>query len=502
MAGTERERWSSNWAFLLAAVGSAVGLGNLWRFPYLAYKYGGGSFLLPYLIALFVLGIPLLVIELALGQKLQKGAIGAFRAVHPRLAGVGFLGVCASFIVVIYYAVVMAWSSFYLIESFSDILPWAEAPKEYFFDEVLGISTSISTMGAVDWHLLVALAGVWLAIYLCIRKGVQSVGDVVMVTVPLPIILLVILFFRGITLDGAMDGIYHYIKPNFSALLSPEIWLAAAGQIFFTFSVSMGIMIAYASFNKPSNNLLRDGIYIALADAAISIFAGFVVFSVLGYMAKETGQPIEEVAASGPGLAFVVFPKALSLMPLWPGFFSILFFLTLLTLGIDSAFSLVESIVVVICDSLEEVRKEQISFWVCFLCFALGFIFTTDAGLYYLDLVDHFTTNILLVVTGFLECVAIGWVLGAEKVRKYINRVSDYHLNESWNLVVKFVIPSILLTLLVVQVCREFESNYSGFPNWAINIGWAVVILPMLIAAGMAIKPSKKKSLESFNGEG
>lgn len=497
MVAAARDRWNSNFAFIFAAVGSAVGLGNIWRFPYLAYKFGGGSFLVPYLLALFILGIPLLMLELSLGQKLQKGAVGAFRAIHPRLSGVGFLGVFSSFIIVTYYAIVMAWATFYLLESFSSSLPWAASPKSYFFDTVLNLSKDISSMGAVDWPLSFALFFVWVMIYLCIRKGVQSVGNVVMITVPLPVLLLVILFIRGITLEGAWIGISEYIRPDFALLLSKDIWISAASQIFFTFSVSMGIMIAYASFNSPKNNVLRDSLVIAFSDAAISIFSGFVVFSVLGYMAFETGQPLSEVAASGPGLAFVVFPKALSLMP-WPGFFSVLFFLTLLTLGIDSAFSLVESIVVVICDHFSEMSKETIALWVCSLCFMLGFIFTTDAGLYYLDLIDYYATNFLLVVVGLLECLAISWVLGADKIRSYISRVSNTSIHKTWNLAIQYVIPTILVGLLCWNTYGEGAENYGGYPNWAAQIGRTTVAIPLIIAFFMAVFPGKSEVEEKF----
>lgn len=500
MSDIVRERWNSSRSFTLAAVGSAVGLGNMWRFPYLAYKYGGGAFLFPYIIALFVLGIPLLILELALGQKLQKGAIKAFKAIHPRLVGIGFLGIATSFIIVIYYATVMAWTAFYLVQSFSQNLPWADNPKGYFFQNVLNISESIAEMGTVNWHLLLALACVWVATYFCIRKGVQSVGSIVSITVFLPIILLIILlvifFFRGITLDGAWTGIYYYACPDFSALLSAEVWIAAASQIFFTFSISMGVMIAYASFNKPTNNILKNALVIALFDAAISIFSGFIVFSVIGHMAYETGQPVLDVATSGPGLTFVVFPKLLALMPWWTGFFSVLFFLVLLTLGIDSVFSLVESIVVVISDNLSEIRKEQISYWVCALCFSLSFFFTTDAGLYYLDLIDHYVTNFLLVFVGILECIAIGWIFGVERVRQYINSLSSYKVHKRWNIVVKLVIPLVLGTLLFLYVGEELDLPYGGYPNWAVKIAYSIVGFPVFIAVAMTLRPQKKITVD------
>ena len=326
----KRDRWSSRTIFLFAAIGSAVGLGNVWRFPYLTYKFGGGAFLIPYLISLLVIGIPLLMLEFALGQKFQKGAVRSFNSLHPTLGVIGLGAILAGFVVVIYYAVVMAWSLVYLLKSFNTNLPWSSNAESYFFNSVLGITDSVGNIGGISPALVLALLAVWIGIFLIVRKGVKSVGKVVVITMPLPIILLIILFIRGITLPGAFSGIAAYLKPDFSAILDPEIWLAAVSQIFFTLSVAFGIMIAYASFNKKTQSVAGDTYITAFADAAISLFAGFVVFSILGYMATTAGVGIDEVATSGPGLAFVVFPQALSLMP-FAWFFSILFFYLLLT---------------------------------------------------------------------------------------------------------------------------------------------------------------------------
>jgi len=363
-----RARWTSRTIFLFAAIGSAVGLGNIWRFPYLTYKFGGGAFLIPYLLALIILGIPLLILEFAIGQKLQQGAVGAFRKINSRLRGIGAGAIISGFLVVIYYAAVIAWTVFFFIKSFNFELPWAEDAGAYFFSSVLGISEGVGVLGGINIPLLFALLFVWVAIYFSVRKGIKSVGKVVLITMPLPIILLIILFFRGITLPGALTGISYYLTPDFSALLSTEIWLAAISQIFFTLSLAFGIMIAYASFNKEDQDIAGDSYITAISNSAISIFAGFVVFAVLGYMSFTSGIGIEEVAVSGPGLAFVVFPQALALMPLaW--FFAILFFLMLFTLGLDSAFSLVEGINTVVGDTLDRPNRKKIAFVVCSVSF-------------------------------------------------------------------------------------------------------------------------------------
>jgi len=251
-------------------------------------------------------------------------------------------------------------------------------------------------------------------------------------------------------------------------------------------------MVAYASYNKETQDITKDAYTTAIANSAISLFSGFVVFAILGYMATAKNVAVSEVVASGPGLAFVVFPEALALMPM-PWFFSILFFLTLLTLGIDSAFSLVEAVNTVIADKKKELAQKKIAAWVCGTAFVLGIVFTTQAGLYILDVVDHFVTNFGLVMVGVFECVAIGWIYKASRLRKYINSVSERKLGMWWDTAIMYVIPVILVLLLLNQFIIEMRSNYEGYPDWAIGLGWLSVLIPLAIAFLLAMQPGKKK---------
>jgi NSS family neurotransmitter:Na+ symporter len=341
-----RDRWSSHLIFLFAAIGSAVGLGNVWRFPYLAGKYGGGAFLIPYLIVLFLLGIPILILEFALGQRMQKGAVGAFGKINPRLRGIGFNAIFVGFIVCAYYAVVMAWALIYFFHSFH--VSWANAPKDFFFSNVLEMSSHVRFLDGINWIVFAALIAVWVLIYFCVWKGTKSVGRVVMITMPLPILLILVLAVRGMTLPGSLEGILFYITPNFRALFDMQVWNAAISQIFFTLSISFGIMIAYSSYAEKMD-IKKNAWVIAIVNSLISIVAGFAVFATLGFMAAKQGVPVAEVAAAGPSLAFIAFPQALSMMP-WAGLFSLIFFVALLSLAIDSAFSLVEAVTSVVRD--------------------------------------------------------------------------------------------------------------------------------------------------------
>jgi len=333
----------------------------VWRFPYLAGKYGGGAFLVPYIIMLFVLGLPLLIMEFAIGQKMQLGAVGAFQKIEQKLAGIGLASVLCGFVVVTYYAVIMAWSLLYMFFSFK--VSWGADTRSFFFNQVLHLSSGAGEPGHIALPILFALVAVWILIYFSVWKGVKSVGKVVMITMPLPVILLLLLLVRGVTLPGAGGGIIFYLKPDFGALLDLAVWHAAASQIFFTLSLAFGVMIAYASFQHESSDISKTAVITALVNSTISIVAGFAVFSTLGYMAVKSVISIEELAAaSGPSLAFIVFPKALSLMPMAP-LFAVLFFVMLISLAIDSAFSLVEAASTVLCDDHPHLRTEDISLY-------------------------------------------------------------------------------------------------------------------------------------------
>ena len=487
-----RQRWASRTVFLLAAIGSAVGLGNVWRFPYLAGKYGGGAFLVPYLIALVLVGIPLLMLEFSIGQKMQRGAIGSFRQLHPWFGGLGVFALISSAILVSYYAVVMAWCLLYFLSSFQ--IKWSDNAQDYYFQQVLQLSDSINVIGGIRWPILLALAAVWVAIYFCVWKGTKSVGKVVLYSVPLPVVLLGVLLLRTVTLPGFLRGWGLYLYPVWTALADPEVWTAAFSQIFFTLSLGFGIMVTYASYKNNDDDIAKDTWLTALLNSSISLFAGFVVFGVLGYMAAQTQTPIEALAASGPGLAFVVFPEALSRMPLASAF-SALFFITLLSLGIDSAFSLVEGINAALLDWHPQWKLKWISFFVCLVGFLVGILYTTNAGLYFLDIADHFVTNYNLMFMGLLQTILAGWIYGIEQLRRYVDAVSDWRVGKGWNIAVKYVIPIVLTTLMLAQFSKDIQTPYENYPAWALSIGWTIVFLPLLLLALSLVSAMKKKPI-------
>jgi NSS family neurotransmitter:Na+ symporter len=492
-----RERWDRRGAFVMAAIGSAIGLGNVWRFPYMAYANGGGAFFIPYLIALITTGIPLVALEYYLGVRYQKGPTEAYDHVKKKTNYIGWFALGTAAMITFYYTVVMSWAWNYLYYSIG--VDWAGDEKNFFFGKVLGISDSIQHLGGIQWYLVLGNVVTWAVIFLVIFKGVKVVGKVVTWTVCIPWALILILIIRGVTLQGSANGLDFYLRPNFSHLLNPTVWLGAYGQIFFSLSLGFGIMIAYASYLPEDSDINTNAWVVSFANCATSFFAGFAVFSVLGYLAFTTNQPVEKVVGAGPGLAFVIYPTAIAKLPggvAVQSIFGIMFFLMLVTLGIDSAFSLVEAIVTGLKDSFN-LNRAKVTFWVCFVGFVVGFLYTSRAGLYWLDVVDHWM-NWGLVIVGLLEAILIGWFFDIHKVSSDIDSTSEMKFGKFWIICVKYITPAILLITIILSIYKELKSPYEGYPIWSLMAGgWILLISLMFFAFVM----QSRKEIPTMNAK-
>jgi NSS family neurotransmitter:Na+ symporter len=483
------ERWSGRTIFVLAAVGSAVGLGNLWRFPYIVYDNGGAVFLIPWLVAIFTAGFPLLVLEMAVGcwgrSKFDvKGAPAAFGAMRPGMRWIGWGALANGFIIVCFYAVVMGWAFNYLVKSFT--LGWGSDAQGHFFNQVLQISSGPGDINKLVPALLMGAIVAWICVYLAIFKGTRIVAKIVTWTVPLPVLIIIVFLIRGLTLPGAFDGLAFYLKPEWGKLLEPKVWLAAYAQVFFSMTLAFGVMPAYASYLPKNSDISANALWVTILNASVSFISGFAVFTILGFLALQKGVAVSEVVSSGPGLAFVTYPTAISLMPVFAKVFGVLFFITLLTLAIDSAFSLVEGIVAGIRDYLP-FKRETITFAICSIALAGGVLFCTDAGLYWLDIVDHHINNFGLTAFGLFECIAIGWIFGAERIRKFVNSTSDFSIGRWWNFCIKYLTPAVLIFIIVTTLIQRIRVPYEGYPQWALLVGgWGAVALAFLIAFGLS----------------
>ena len=486
-----REQWSSRTTFVLAAVGSAVGLGNLWRFPYIVYDSGGAVFLIPWIIALVTAGFPLLVLEMAIGcwgrDKFDvNGAPAAFEGINPKMRWIGWGTLGNGFIISCYYVMIMGVTLVYLKDSLT--LAWGDNASDHFYQKVLHLSSGPENLDGIVTAVLIGLVISWVFIYLAIFKGTKVVSVVVKWTVPLPVIMIIAFVIRGLTLEGAAQGVSYYLRPEWSKLYDPKVWLAAYSQVFFSITLAFGVMPAYASYLPKKSDISLNALWVTVLDAAISFTAGFAVFTVLGFLAVQQGVEVSDVATGGAGLAFVTYPTAISKMPLWPVLFGFLFFLTLITLAIDSAFSLIEAVVAGFNDYVPA-KRETITLIVCLVAMAIGLLFCTHAGLFWLDIVDHHINNFGLTIFGLIECIAIGWFVGAENVREFINSVSDFSLGRWWNFCIKYLTPAVLIFIIGMNLFERITVAYEGYPQWALVVGgWGAVALTFVAAIVFSLR--------------
>lgn len=473
-----RDRWGSRTSFVLASIGSAIGLGNVWRFPYICYANGGGAFLVAWLVALFTAGIPLMILEFGLGHKMQGAASEAFYKVNKKFEWFGWMAILVGFFIVCYYAVIMSYCFNYGIHSFT--LAWGENTAK-FFEKTIGLTQSPFEMGGFKKYIFLGLLTSWIFIVLSVWKGVKTVGKVVYATVIIPWILIIVFIIRGVTLPGAVDGLIFYLKPEFAKLLKPGVWLAAYTQVFFSLSVGFGIMIAYSSFLPRKSDIVNNAFIISMANCATSFLAGFAIFGALGYYANLLGKPVADVVTAGPGLAFVTYPHIISNLPFWQPLFGVLFFLMLLTLGIDSAFSLVEAVAAGVRDKWK-LSHLTTNLSVGAIALILGIPLTFGAGLLWLDIVDNFINKFGLSLICLGECILIGWVFGSGKIREYVNSLSEFSIGKWWDFFIRFITPIVLLFLIIMELKDRIISSYEGYPRLAEFLGgWLVIILLPII---------------------
>ena len=462
-----RPQWKTHVGFVLAAVGSAIGLGNIWRFSYLCYKNGGGAFVLPYLIALFIVGVPIMVLEIGLGHKMRGSAPASFANISKKWEWLGWWQVIfVMFGIVLYYSVVISWCLSYLGLSFK--LAWQPDPDSFFFTKFLMASKGPFDIGQLRTPIVFSLLLVWflnwLIVFGGIRKGLERANKIFM---PLLFLLIAIIVIWGLRLPGAKEGIRVYLTPDFSRLKDIRVWMDAFSQIFFTLSLGFGIMIAYASYLPQKSEIVRDALLISGINCAFSLFAGFGVFAVLGYMAHTTGQDISKVVSESIGLAFVAFPKAISLLPAFSKIFGVLFFTSLVIAGLSSSISIIEAFTSGIVDKFHYSRKAVVSILSVF-GFLGGIIFTTQAGLYWLDIVDHFLTQYGLVFAGICECIILGWIYKASRLKQHINHYSTWHLKGWWDFCIRIVAPLVLFILFSSSLVEEFSQPYGNYPYLAL----------------------------------
>ncbi|XP_050651149.1 inactive sodium-dependent neutral amino acid transporter B(0)AT3 isoform X2 [Macaca thibetana thibetana] len=528
--GEERPKWDNKAQYFLSCIGFAVGLGNIWRFPYLCQTYGGGAFLIPYLIALVFEGIPIFHVELAIGQRLRKGSVGVWTAISPYLSGVGFVEECQG----------------------------SSAVSYFWYRQTLNIAADINDSGSIQWWLLLCLAASWAVVYMCIIRGIETTGKVIYFTALFPYLVLTIFVIRGLTLPGATQGLIYLFTPKMHILQNPQVWLDAATQIFFSLSLAFGGHIAFASYNSPRNDCQKDAVVIALVNSMTSLYASIAVFSVLGFKAtndhehcldrnilslinefdfpeqsisrddylavlmhlnatwpKRVAQlPLKvcrledflDKSASGPGLAFIVFTEAVLHMPGAPAW-AVLFFGMLFTLGLSTMFGGMEAVITPMLDMgvlPRWVPKEALTGLVCLACFLFATCFTLQSGNYWLEIFDNVAASLNLLILAFLEVVGVAYVYGMKQFCDDIAWMTGRRPSPYWRLTWRVVSPLLLLTIFVAYITllsqkplsyRAWNPKYELFParqeklypGWVLTTCVLLSLLPLLWVPGVAL---------------
>jgi len=478
-----RGQWGSRIGFILAAIGSAIGLGNIWRFPYMAASNGGGAFLIPYFVALLTAGIPLMILEFGLGHKLRTSAPGAFAKLNKKWEWIGWWQCAVAFTISVYYVAIIAWAMMYVVYSFN--LAWGNDTVG-FFCNFIGLSDSPFQLGGLQWKVFVPLVLVWLINYSILAGGIKGgIEKANKIFMPLLFVLILIITLRGITLPGAVDGLNYLFTPDFSKIMSGRVWVAAYGQIFFTLSIAFAIMIAYSSYLPKKSDIVNNGFITALGNCGFSLLAGIGVFSILGYMAQTQGVGVEEVAKAGVGLAFFVFPQAINTLPGMNGLFGVLFFGCLVFAGLSSSMSIIEAFTSGLIDKFALPRKKALN-WACGVGFIISVIFATGAGLYILDIVDHFINNYGVALAGLVEAVVLGWFFNLEIIRKHINPISDFQVGNWWNICIKYVTPILLGIMTLLNIYEDFAHPYEGYPANALIVE-GVLVAVLAVIAGFVV---------------
>lgn len=484
----ERSQWGTRAGFVMAAVGSAVGLGNIWRFPYVAYENGGGAFFIPYLFALLTAGIPILIMEFTIGHKFRGSApLSFFRMSGKKLEWMGWWAIFVSFVISTYYAVIIAWSMRYTIFSFNQA--WGSDTEAFLFNDFLQLTVTPGQTGGLVWGVLIPLALVWIItlgiLFAGVKKGIELANRIF---IPTLVVIFLVVVIRAVTLDGASLGLDAFFKPNFDAILNPQVWVAAYGHIFFSLSVAFAIMITYASYLPKKSDITNNAFITGFANSAFELLAGIGVFAALGFMANQQGVAVADVAAAGVGLAFVVFPQIINEFPGFNGLFGALFFLSLTLAGLTSLISITETYVAGFSEKFGISRNKAVALGGG-LAAVISILFATQGGLFFLDVADYFINQFGVAAIGLVEVVLIVWVFRkADMLKGHADAISDIRLGGWWKICLGIVTPIVLgymmFGLFKTNLLKEFDTetgNYEGYSDTFIMLGGTAVALGAIV---------------------
>ncbi len=496
-AAPPREQWTGQVGFILAAIGSAVGLGNIWRFPGVAYENGGGAFLIPYIVALLTAGIPILFLDYAIGHRFRGSAPTAFRRLGGRagrwLESLGWFQAAIAFVIGLYYTVVIAWALSFFVFSFD--LRWGDDPAGFLIGDYLQRPDEASFSMEFVPGVLIPLAVVWIAAIVVLALGVaRGLQRVNVIFLPLLVVAFTILVVRALFLDGAAEGLNALFTPDFAALADPSVWIAAYSQIFFSLSIAFGIMITYASYRRRRSNLTAPGLVVAFANSSFEILAGIGVFATLGFFAFQQGVAVAELEGlTGVGLSFITFPAIISQMPGGP-IFGALFFGSLVMAGFTSLISVLQVVSAAVQEKFGmSPRGAAVGVGIVSAVLSI-LLFSTTTGLFALDVADQWANNVGIVASAVLTTVLVIWVLRrGRELRYHLNAVSTFQVGRVWVFFVGVLGPIVLGYMLVQRIIVLIVEGYEGLPGWYLGVvGWGTIAFIVVAAVVLTFVPWRR----------
>ncbi|KAG6462739.1 hypothetical protein O3G_MSEX013438 [Manduca sexta] len=504
-AAIERPYWDNQLEFLMSCIATSVGLGNVWRFPFVAYQNGGGAFLIPYIIVLLVIGKPMYFLETVLGQFSNSNGVKIW-AMSPAMKGTGYAQALGASYVLSYYVSIIALCLYYLAVSFNSTLPWsichpewvncvpsghaaneseiggkAVSSAEYYFTQTVlrqpdGIHDGI---GAPLWDLTLCLLASWIIIFIIVARGVKSSGKAAYFLALFPYVVIFILLIRAVTLPGAGKGILFFITPDWAKILEIRVWYAAITQVFFSLSVCSGTLIMFASYNKFSQNVYRDSMIVTTLDTFTSLISGITIFGVLGNLAyqlnyDDVGQVI---GTGGTSLAFISYPDAIAQSPFVPQLFAVLFFLMMAVLGVGSGVALLSTLNTILLDTFPRVPTIYISSATCTVGFLVGLIYVTPGGQYILELVDYYGGTFMRLFAAITETIGVFWIYGLENlcldVEFMLGIKTSFYWRICWAIVTPIMMVIVFIYALVTTDDLLFGDTYR-YPQGAYIAGYVL----------------------------
>ncbi|MGP4064698.1 sodium-dependent transporter [Oceanobacillus sp. M65] len=482
-----RSNWGTRAGFILAAVGSAIGLGNIWRFPTVAYENGGGAFFIPYLFALLTAGIPILIMEFTMGHKHRGSAPLTFKRMNKKSEFIGWWAVLVAFVISTYYAVIVAWAMSYSVFAFNQ--NWGSDTESFLFNDYLKLAAP-GEIGGIVPGVFIPLVIVWVLVLGILFKGVKKGIEIAnRIFIPALVIIFLIIVIRAVTLPGAIDGLQAFFAPDFSTILSPDVWVAAYGQIFFSLSIAFAIMITYSSYLPKKSDLTNNAFIVGFGNSSFELLAGIGVFSVLGFLASQSGVGVDDVVTGGVGLAFVVFPAIINEFPGLNGLFGFLFFASLVLAGLTSLMSITETYVAGLVDKFKISRAKAV-FFGGGLAALISILFSTQGGLNFLDAADYFINQFGVALLGLVEVVVVAWILRQVKeLKDHANEISDIRLGSWWTICLAVITPIVLgyqmYQLFTQNLLKQFETESGNYGNYTdafiIYAGWSVAAGALVI---------------------